>query len=62
VNEKQYKIVKIFLDGFKVPVKRLAREWGIDIELVTRVHLSPNFQVFRDNDTPYEDMMRTMGL
>lgn len=57
MNERQYDLVKLFLNHFYVPARKLAREWKIPLELVKKVDYAPNFEAF-DSDSPLEDMLK----
>lgn len=54
MNESQFKIVKTFLDGFKVPAKKLAKAWKIDFQLVMRAAAARNYEHFQE--MPDEDV------
>lgn len=58
----QFNLVKTFLDGFHVPPRKLATAWKIEHSEVLRVASSPNFEAYKENDMPLEDMMSAMGL
>lgn len=54
MNETQFKLVKTFLDGFKIPPKKLAKAWSLDLMDVIQAHYSPNFEVYQT--MPEEDL------
>lgn len=62
MNERQYNIVKIFIDGLKIPPKTLVKKWakyGVNVELheVCRVLLTVNFSVYSRDDIADEDVL-----
>lgn len=57
MNEEQYKLVKLFLDGFKIPPKKLARNWGVAKHEVYRVVLTMNYEVYARDQIPAEDVI-----
>lgn len=59
MNEFQYNLVKRFLDGFKVPPKKLAKAWKIDLPLVMMVANTPNYDYF--STMPEEDLLTFFG-
>lgn len=59
MNEFQYNLVKTFLDGFKVPPKKLAKKWNIELPLVMMVANTPNYSYFKD--MPEEDLLTFYG-
>lgn len=54
MNESQFKLVKTFLDGFKVPAMKLAKAWKIDSKLMRRAAVARNYEHFCD--MPDEDL------
>ncbi len=58
ITKKQFELIKLFLDTFKVKDKRLAKEWGIDLHIVQAVKLCPNYETYIQ--IPLEDL--GMGL
>ena len=68
MTEAQYKIVKFFLEDLKTPPKILVKKWNaywqktgsetrIDLIEVCRVQLTVNYQVYKNDTTPGEDVM-----
>lgn len=55
MNRTQFKLVKTFLDGFKIPPKKLAKAWKIDIHLVRKAAAAANYDDFET--MPDEDVM-----
>jgi hypothetical protein len=47
MNEFQFNLVKLFLGTFRIPAKRLAREWSIPLEEVERVEFAINFDLYQ---------------
>lgn len=68
MNKSQFDIVKTFLEGFKIPPTTLVKKWrkfGVELELheVFRVALCNNYEIYKADETPEEDvMLAMMGL
>jgi hypothetical protein len=65
MNETQYKVVKFFLEQFKMEPKQLVKAWkkyGVILEIheVYRVKLTINYEVYKQDQTPSEDVMLVM--
>lgn len=61
MTERQYKLVKLFLDSFKVSPRRLASNWNIKYSEVLKVASSVNYEGYVDG-RPMEDFMSGFGL
>lgn len=48
MNESQFNPVKLFLDGFHVEPRKLARAWNIDRSLVLAVSMSATYGTFKE--------------
>jgi hypothetical protein len=65
MTERQYNIVKIFVEGLKVDPRKLVKKWakcGVIVELheVFRVMLTVNYEVYKKDETPDEDVIMAM--
>jgi hypothetical protein len=59
MNERQYNLVKLFLDKFHVPPKKLATKWDIELTRVLMVDSTPNFEAYYT--MPEEDLLTFFG-
>lgn len=61
MNQLQYKIVKTITNFPKADTAEFAAMLKIDHSEVLRVQQSSNFEQYRLNDTPAEDLMSMFG-
>lgn len=59
MNEFQYNLVKLFLDKFHIPPKKLASKWKIELTRVLLVENTPNFDAY--DSMPEEDLLTFFG-
>lgn len=59
MNEAQYKIVKTWLNDFKIPPRKLATAWKIELPLVKRVAATITYEDFVS--MPEEDILTFFG-
>lgn len=65
MTEFQYKLVKFFLTEIKTPPKVLWKTWRkfgtrIELEEIYRVQLTANYEVYKNDQIPGEDVMLVM--
>ena len=68
MNKTQYNLVKMFLDGFKIPPRKLYKKWNylwekqgstmrIELHEIYRVMLTVNYDVYKNDEIADEDVM-----
>lgn len=58
MNQRQFDLVKVFIDVFKVPPAKLASRWRIDLSDVRQVAVSANYEAYKDSS---DDPMAMFG-